>query len=160
MNRSEILEAIRSRVGVGNLSQSYRREGCRVSMEDVPYPRVSVDADLAFPSHGIEGNRCDLILFLFDAEQSLLTIPLELKSGNVDASESYEQLQQGANFADTIALQALESNCYPILFHGKRIHPKQLKTLNRLKVNFRGRKLTVKLARCNRPKNLALILKK
>ncbi len=129
-------------------------------MEDVPYPRVSVDADLAFPSHGIEGNRCDLILFLIDAEQSLLTIPLELKSGNVDDSESHEQLQQGATFADSIALQALESNCYPILFHGKRIHPKQLKTLNRLKVNFRGRKLTVKLARCNRPKNLALTLKK
>ena len=160
MKKSEILETIQSRVGQENLTKSHRRERCRVYLEDVPYPRVSVDADLAFPSHGIGGNRCDLILFLFDAEQSLLTIPLELKGGNVDASESHEQLQQGANFADSIALQALESICSPILLHGKRIHPKQRKTLNRLKVNFRGKKLTVKLARCNRPKNLALALKK
>ena len=159
MKKSEILEEIRSRVGVENLTQSYRREGCRVYMEDVPYPRVAVDVDLAFPFHRIEGNRCDQILFLFDDDQELLTIPLELKGGNVDASESHEQLQQGANFADRIALQSLESSCYPILFHGKRIHPKQHKTLNRLKVKFRGKNLTIMTARCNRPRNLALILK-
>lgn len=160
MNKSEILDAIRTRVGEENLTRSHRRKGCSVSMEDVPYPRVAVDADLAFPSHGIKRGRCDLILFLFDAEQSLVTIPLELKGGNVGASDAHEQLQQGANFADCMAPKAFESSCRPILFHGKGIHPKQLKTLNRLKVNFRGRKLTVKLARCNRPKNLALALKR
>lgn len=160
MNKSEILATIQSRVGQENLTRSYRREGCRVYLEDVPYPRVSVDTDLAFPSHGIGGNRCDLILFLFETDQTLLTIPLELKGGNVDASESHEQLQQGANFADSLALQALESTCNPILVHGKRIHPKQRKTLNRLKVNFRGSKLTIKLARCNRPGNLAQAIKR
>ena len=84
---------------------------------------------------------------------------MELKGGNVDASEAHGQLQQGANFAMHVALQGIDSVCHPILFYGKRIHQKQLRTLNRLKVSFRGQRLTVKIARCNRPGNLALALK-
>ena len=159
MSRGEVLDTIRSRVGEENLSSSHGREGCRVYMDGVPSSRITVDADLAFPAHGIEGSRCDLILFLLDTEGRLLTVPMELKSGNVDASEAHGQLQQGANFAARVALQGIESVCHPILFYGKRIHQKQLRTLNRLKVSYRGQRLTVKIARCNRPGNLALSLK-
>ena len=159
MNRSEVLDTIRSRVREENLSQSHRREGCRVYMDGVPSTRITVDADLAFPAHRIEGGRCDLILFLLDSDGKLLTVPMELKGGNVDASEAHGQLQQGANFAMRVALQGIDSVCHPILFYGKRIHQKQLRTLNRLKVSFRGQRLTVKIARCNRPGNLALALK-
>ena len=159
MNRSEVLDTIRSRVREENLSQSHRREGCRVYMDGVPSTRITVDADLAFPAHRIEGGRCDFILFLLDSDGKLLTVPMELKGGNVDASEAHGQLQQGANFAMHVALQGIDSVCHPILFYGKRIHQKQLRTLNRLKVSFRGQRLTVKIARCNRPGNLALALK-
>ena len=159
MSRSEVLDTIRSRVGEENLSRSHRREGCRVYLDGVPSQRITVDADLAFPAKKFEGSRCDLILFLFDSDGKLVTVPTELKGGNVNASEVHEQLQQGTNFAIRVALQGIESDCLPILFYGKRIHPKQLRTLNRLKVIFRGQRLTVKIARCNRPGNLALALR-
>lgn len=159
MSRSEVLDTIRSRIGEENLSRSHRREGCRVYLDGVPSQRITVDADLAFPAKEFEGSRCDLILFLFDSDGKLVTVPTELKGGNVNASEVHEQLQQGANFAIRVALQGIESDCLPILFYGKRIHPKQLRTLNRLKVIFRGQRLTVKIARCNRPGNLALALR-
>ena len=158
MTRSEVLDRIKSRVGEENLSHSHRREGCRVYMDGVPSPRITVDADLAFPAHRIEGSRCDLIPFLLDSDGKLLTVPIELKGGNVDASEAHGQLQEGANFATRVALQGIDSVCHPILFYGKRIHQKQLRRLNRLKVSFRGQQLTVKIARCSRAGNLALAL--
>ncbi len=159
MGRGEILETIRARVGEENLTRSHSREGCRVYLDGVPFSRISVDADLAFPSHRIEGSRCDLILFLLDSGGTLVTSPVELKGGTVDASDVHEQLQKGVDFALRVALQGFKSDCQPILFHGKRIHPKRRRTLNRLKVNFRGRQLTVKTARCSSRGNLALALK-
>ena len=122
-----------SRVGEENLSRSHRREGCRVYLDGVPSPRIAVDADLAFPDHSFEGSRCDLVIFLVDTDGKLLTVPAELKAGNVDASEVHGQLQQGANFAVRVALRGMESKLIPVVFYGKRIHPKQLRTLNRLK---------------------------
>jgi len=159
VSRSEVLDTIRARVGERNLSRSHRREGCRVYLDGVPSPRITVDADLAFPDHSFEGSRCDLIYFLVNSDGNLLTVPAELKAGNVDASEVHRQLQQGANFALRVALRGMESKCIPVLFHGKGIHPKQLRTLNRLKVSFGGQRLTIMIARCNRRGNLANSLK-
>ncbi len=159
MSRSEVLDTIRARVGEENLSRSHRREGCRVYLDGVPSTRITVDADLAFPDHSLEGSRCDLIIFLVDSDGKLLTVPAELKGGNVDASAIQEQLQQGANFATRVALKGMESILIPVLFYGKRIHQKQLRTLNRLKVDFRGQRLTIKIARCSRRGNLANSIK-
>ncbi len=153
-----VLNRIRISVGRANLCDSCRRDGCRAYMTDVPSDRVVVDVDLAFPAHGPEGMRCDFVLFMPGTDESLLAAPLELKSGDVDASEAADQLRGGATFADRFAPANGETVCRPILFHGARIHEKQRKTLNRAKVVFRGRKLTIKTARCNRPRNLASAL--
>ena len=157
---NEVLNQIRSQVGAENLSNSCKREGCRVSLEDVPSHRVVVDADKAFPARKIGGKRCDYVLFFLNADSdTLLAVPIELKSGGVKSvSEVSEQLQRGAEFAERFAPEAIESLCLPVLFHGGNIHEKQRKTLNRTKVRFRGLKLTIKTARCNRPKNLASAL--
>lgn len=157
---NEVLNEIRSQVGAKNLSDSCGRDGCRVSLEDVPSRRVVVDADRAFSAHAIDGRRCDYVLFFINtATKTLLAVPIELKSGGVDsASEVSEQLQGGADFAKRFVPEIIESLCLPVLFHGRKIHEKQRKTLNRSKVRFRGRQLTIKTARCNRPKNLASAL--
>ena len=128
-------------------------------MTGVPSPRVVVDADRAFPARGARGKRCDYLLFFIAAgADTLVVVPIELKSGAVDASTAAEQLQQGAMFANDVAPDRSETVCCPILFHGKSIHPSQRKVLNRAKVLFRGRRLTIKTARCNRPRNLAQVL--
>ena len=157
---NEVLDKIRTQVGIENLSDSCRRDGCRVSMEDVPSRRVVVDADRAFPAHKMEEDKkCDYVLFFIGTgRDKLFAIPIELKGGGVDASEVFEQLQRGAEFADRFAPRAFRTICHPVLFHGKSIHPKQRKTLNRAKVRFRGRQLTIKTARCNQPRNLARAL--
>lgn len=163
MNVDEILSGIRSRVGTDNLSNTCSRDGCRVSMEDVPTSRVLVDADRAFPSHNIKGKRCDYILFFLGAAEDILAIvPMELTSGTVDASVKSKQLQRGAEFADrfTPDHSGVKPTCHPILFHGKSIHKKELIDLNRTKVKFRNQQLTIKTARCGRPRNLSRVLLK
>lgn len=150
---NEVLDQIRAHIGDNSLADSCRRNGCRVSMQDVPSPRVLVDVDAAFPAHEMEGKRCDYVLFFTGAEKdTLFAVPMELKSGGVDASEVSAQLKGGADFAHRFAPKAV---CHPILFYGKKLHEAQRKTLNRAKVRFRGLQLTIKTARCNQPKNLA-----
>lgn len=152
MTRS--LEDIRERVGPDNLCESCSRVGCRVSLAGAPRDRVIVDADRAFPAHGMEGPRCDFVLFLSSPGGGVLAAPIELKSGGVDASGAVAQLQGGSALVDRLTLAESAAVCRPILFHGKRIHSKERKVLNRAKIAFRGRTLTIKTARCGARGNL------
>ena len=158
---NEILSRIRAQVGMESLSGSCSRDGCRVYMTGVPSPRIVVDVDRASQVHEISGKRCDFILFFTSATKDMLVmVPMELKSGEINASTASEQLQRGAELAERFTHNrvAVGSLCHPILFHGKRIHEKTRKALNRAKVRFRGRQLTIKTARCGQPGNLANVL--
>ena len=160
MNRNDVLDRIRSKVGTSNVCDACSRDKCRVFMTDVPSPRVVVDVDRAFPPGRAEGKQCDYVLFFVGSgPDKLVAVPIELKSGGVDAaSKVAKQLQQGAVFVDEVAPGGSDTVCLPILFHGNGIHPQQRKVLNRAKVRFRGRSLTIKTARCGRPRNLAQAL--
>ena len=145
---SEVLNEIRTRVGEENLSTLRSRSGCGVDMARAPSPRVVIDADRAFPAHGMIGKRCDYIIFFFDnANSCLVTIPIELKGGDVKASEVSEQLQEGASFAERFTPEATETVCLPCLFH-KGIHKKEFQQLQRASVRFRGEAQPIKTARC------------
>lgn len=154
---SEALSKIRSQVGEKNLSTSCSRDGCRVHLTDVPSSRVIVDIDKVFPDSADEQG--DYVLFYMDDKNTLVTAAMELKSGNVDASKARAQLQQAATYAEDLMPTGSKAICHPILFHGKRIHDAQRKKLNRAKIRFRDRQLTIKTARCGRPRNLALALR-
>lgn len=158
---NDILAGIEKKVGADNLATSCKEGGCEASLADVPFPRVVVSANKAFPAHKIEGKRCDYILFFMNAaENALVTVPIELKGDRVNVSEVSEQLQRGADFVNCFAPITFDSDCHPILFHNSSIHPADRKRLNRAKVQFRGIHLTINTARCNRPKNLANALPK
>lgn len=155
-----VLDGIRTNIGAENCCESCSRDGCRVFLQDVPRERIVVDADRAFEAHGQQGQRCDFILFALEGCRKLLAAPLELKSGSVDVSEALEQLRNGAAFAERFSPKGPEVVCRPVLFHGRRIHRKDLLKLNRSKIRFRGVPLTVKISRCNRPWNLADALRR
>ena len=128
-------------------------------MEGVPDQRILVDADKAFEDHRIEGKRCDYLLLLCKADDdALMAVPIELKGGGVDVSDVREQLQGGADFINSLALQGTRALCRPVLIHQRSLHPKEHKELNRHKIQFQGRPRTIRIARCNRPRNLATAL--
>ena len=68
------LEDIRLQIGAENLTDVCSRDGCEVSLTDVPRDRIIVDADLAFPAHGDTGERCDFIVFIISSDRNLLGV--------------------------------------------------------------------------------------
>ena len=157
MNKT--LTGIRKKVGEENLSRSCSGDGCRVYMTDVPSSRVIVDMEKVFRSRRIAGKRCDFVLFLQTPRNALVIVPVELKSGGADTSHVAEQLQAGAEFAASVVSKAPAPPAFrPVLFHGQGLHPKQRKDLNRAKVRIQGVEVSIKTARCGRPRNLAKAL--
>lgn len=160
MKLSEVLGEIRKRVGEENLTKSCGGDKCDVDMTDVPHPRIVVDVERVFLVKKRKGKRCDRMLFYVDWTRSKLVVVLiELKSGNVDASDVFQQLQGGAKFADEVVPQDIETTCIPVVFHGKWIHHAQLRKLKRNEVRFRRQKFPVRKKGCRRTKNLASVLK-
>lgn len=153
---SAALDDIRASVGAGNCSESCSRDGCVVDLTNVPPDRLIVDVDKAFPAQGREGRRCDFILFVDRDAGSVLVAPVELKSGWPEVLKAIEQLRGGADLAADLAPS--NAVCLPILFHGKGLHNKGRRVLNRTKIKFRGLDLTVMAVRCNRAGNLAKVL--
>ena len=156
---SEVLDNIRSNVGQQSLGTSCGRDGCQVSLAGVPSDRIIVDLDKVFPdgkdSHG------DYVLFYLDGDKSVLVaVPMELKSGSVDAGRAHRQLQQAATYAEGLAAASWKPLCHPLLFHGRRMHRIQRNRLNKAKIRFGGNNLTIKTARCGKPGNLEQALRK
>lgn len=155
---SEALDEIQSQIGAENTADSCSRDGCDVSLADVPLERIIVDVDLAFPAHGWKGERCDFIIFLMKEDGTLLAAPLELKSGGIELTKAHRQLRRGAEFIDHFGPTSRSLTCRPILIHGRSLSRKEFKRLNRLKVEFRGLPLTIQTERCGRSRNLARVL--
>ena len=153
MNRSEILEDIRDRVGRGNLfnGNAFKRGRCSADLTGISEnDRVVVDLDKVFPS-GQEGkNQCECVLFYFDEAENFVVVPIELKGGgSVDASEVAAQLKNGAAFAINYTPRDVKSICRPILFC-RSISTAEVKQLKKpqSKVPFRGKSFEIKTTRC------------
>lgn len=170
MRLSEVLDEIRSQVNVQCLRNSFRRDKCPVYLTDVP-ERVIVDLQCEFKlrkKH--KKQRCDYVLFYADTAQNCLVIVLiELKSGHFKASTVINQLQGGAkyvledifgNLNEEVrsALSALKTTCVPILFHGRGVDKAQRKELEGAKVEFRNQNAAIKKNKCGQRRNLAEVL--
>ncbi|MDE0315724.1 MAG: hypothetical protein OXM61_12535 [Candidatus Poribacteria bacterium] len=159
MNLHEALEVIRQQVG-HNEAASYTKEGCRVSMDNIPSERVVLDVDLAFPADRALTNQCDFVLFYIDTAQSkLVGVPMELKNGDVKASVVAAQLQDGARIVDNFTTRNIEIELIPVLIHDG-IHKAQSERLKVSRIRFRGDRIPINTATCGYQGNIAEALKK
>lgn len=164
VNLYEALEEIRQWVGDRKATSPYTKEGCRVSMANLqskPANRVVLDVDLAFPTDRTKTNQCDLILFhIDDTQNSLVGVPMELKSGGFDASEVANQLQGGASIVDRFVPKDIEIKLVPVLVHGEGNHKVQFNRLKTKRINFRREELPINTTTCSYKGNLAQAVKK
>ena len=161
VNLHEALEEIRRWVGNNKATAPYTKEGCRVSMANVPSDRVVLDVDLAFPTGRAGTNQCDFVLFYIDTVQgSLIGVPMELKRGDVDASEAVAQLQEGARIVDRYVPNNVDLNLVLVLVHGGSMHRSQRNRLRTSRIRFRGEEFPINTARCGHQGNLAQALAK
>ena len=160
VNLHEALEEIRQRIG-NRRATSYTKEGCRVSMANIPSERVVLDVDLATPRDRANTNQCDFILFYIDSTQNILVgVPMELKRGDVDASEAVAQLQAGARIVDHYIPNDVNINLIMVLVHGGNIHRSQRNRLRTSRVRFRGEEFPINTTKCSYQGNLAQALAK
>ena len=146
MNR--VLDEIRAQVNTESLINSCRDKGCNADMTNIPSDRVVIHVEDEFDSRNMDGQRCDRLLFYISTTvNDLIAAPIELKGGNVDASEAFQQLQAGANFAQHLTLKITKTVCFPLLFYEK-IHKVQLTKLRRYRVRFRDKDLPIQIKRC------------
>ena len=163
VNLYETLDEIRQWVG-DRKAKSYTRQGCKVSLAKLkskPANRVVLDVDVAFSTDKAKTSQCDFILFHIDDEQNcLIGVPMELKSGSVNASEAVAQLQEGARIADNCTPKGTEINLIPVLIYGRRMHTTQRNKLRTARIKFRGEEFPINTTRCGKKENLALALAK
>ena len=156
----EAFEEIRQQVA-DNKPKSYTKKGCSVSMADLPSERVVLDVDLAFPTDKAETNQCDFVLFYIDPDQSsLIGVPMELKGGDVDASEAIAQLREGARIVDNFAPRNVEIDLVLVLVHADGIHKAQFEKLRDSRIRFRGKEFPINTTKCSYQGNLAQALAK
>ena len=160
MNLHETLEEIRQQVG-DNKATSYTKEGCSVSMANMPSERVVLDVDLAFPTDRASTNQCDFVLFYINSTQnSLVGVPMELKRGDVNASEVVAQLQEGVRIVDNYTPNDVDMNLILVVVHGGSMHRSQRNRLRTSRIRFRGEEFPINTARCGHQGNLAQALAK
>lgn len=168
MGLKELLAEIKKQVNQECISNSCSGDGCRVYLTDVSFERVIINLECEFESRKSNKQRCDYILFYSDRSDKRVVVLIELKSGRFKALDVADQLQGGADFvADifgklpeslTIASQALEIVCLPVLFYGKGIDKSQRYKLERAKVRFRRQTVPIKKNKCGQARNLASVL--
>ena len=130
-------------------------------MANIPSERVVLDVDLAFPTGSAKTNQCDFVLFYLDAAQnSLIGVPMELKRGDVDASEAVAQLQEGARIVENCTPSGVDVNLVLVLVHGGSMHKSQRNRLRTSRIRFRGEEFPINTTRCGHQGNLAQALAK
>ena len=159
LNLNKGLTHIQDRVSPDSLTNECGGEGCKVDRTDLPRQKVVINLEKEFDSRKDSSKRCDRLLF-YKNKNILYAVPIELKGGKGKESQVREQLKKGLEFAATLVQDLKEQPVYvPIVFTKRGIKESSPKHQKRkLKVNFKGKTLTVLIGRCDRPKNLANLL--
>ena len=152
----EEIQVVASRLA-SCLSKRCNKDGCGLDLTGAPSERVIVDMDCSHPSIPAAGSRCDYV-FMGREHSSVCVVPMELKSGGLNASTVLSQLSGGAKAVDSWLSPMVPCRLVPVLVHGKGLHRRDLKVLRSRKVELRGQRRQVQLIRCGG--SLASLLRK
>ena len=110
LNLSKGLTHIREQVSPSSLTKECGGERCKVYRADIPKERVVINVEKEFDSREESRKRCDRLLF-YGNKNTLVAVPIELKSGKGDESQVLEQLKSGLEFAATL-VRGLKETVY------------------------------------------------
>ena len=134
--------------------QNCRKHGCGVSMKGAPAPHVVVDMDCDSIKNSSNGKQCDY-LFVGTENKTSWVVPIELKSGDVEADKAVEQLQGGADTADKWLPSESSFQFVPVLAHAG-VHRNDLNILRKKKIKLRNQTRQAVLIRCGKTLREAL----
>ena len=142
-HHSDLVANMTEAVPASSFAKRMRKQGCRVSLDGLERERLIIDVDEIVPDGEV---KCD---YLFITNQPLI-VPIEMKSGEVGASEAQRQLQAGADLAHKLVKPSnLRCDLKPIAF-ARRIHPLERQRLKQSShfVRYRGEAREITVASC------------
>ena len=142
-----LVRTVREQVSEECLVRKCRKERCSVSLEEAPAARLIIDCDHRGAPLDRNRKHCDYLVFADATDGADWIIPMELKSGQVNAGTVVRQLQAGARTTESLVPQNKEVRIRPTAVH-KGIHSQQRRQLKRRPVHFRGRSVIVRLLPC------------
>lgn len=147
---ADIVKTLSNQLPVECQATKCSGSGCSLKLNNLPPPFILIDMDCK-ELKLTAGNRCDY-LFISNNERQCLVVPIELKSGRLDASQVIKQLQAGSNFAASIIPDHydVEVQFTPIVAYGGGAHSLELKKLKGQSIRFRQIQAQIKLTRCGR----------
>ncbi len=146
---ANLVSQIREKISDKCFAKRCRKEGCSVPLNNAPEPSILIDMDR--PQAPVRQNetRCDYIFI--GGSNSVLLVPLELKRGKPNASETVRQLQAGADIANARIIPRSEQVRFlPVVVHGGALRRTELIRFraNANRIRFRGERINIALARC------------
>ena len=126
-----------------------RKKGCSVSLRDAPTPSITIDMDNKKAPVRQSETKCDYIFI--GGSDDVLLIPLELKKGELDASDIVKQLQAGADIAAARIIPEGEGVQFlPVAVCGGKVHPAQRRQLLQSfsNIRFKGKSSNIRLLKC------------
>ena len=144
-----VIEAVSNAVPDPCRARDCNKDGCSISIRTAADRKVIVDLDCEALRIPHDRKRCDYLFFGEKGRRNWV-VPIELKSGSFNAADVIDQLQGGADEADTWLPPDMRFLFVPILAHGTSVVRKRQRTEFRTtKINLRGRTRQVVMIRCD-----------
>ena len=145
---ANLVEGIRESLPDGCFATGrLRKQGCSVSLAGAPMPSIAIDMDKPQAPVKQSETKCDYIFI--GGSSNVFLVPLELKRGKLDASDTLKQLQAGANIAAARIIPKREGVQFlPVAVCGGKFHRAEIRRLSQRKIRFRRQSSNVQLLRC------------
>ncbi len=151
---TELVEAVRSKVSNGSFASKCYKDGCGLSLQNVPKQHLLVDFDKLDVPSGKETKRCD---YLFvsdgDSDNQPYFAPIELKRGRLDVSDVVAQIKAEVGIAKGFFSKKTAFSFRPVAACGGKATKIEIKRVReeRNKISFHGRRESIRLIRCRNP---------
>lgn len=145
-----VVEAVSNAISKRCHTHDCNKDGCSVSVRTAASKKKMVIIDLDCTELQIprDRKRCDYV-FIGEKNGKTWVVPIELKSGGFDPADVVDQLQGGADKAETWLPPEVHFLFIPVLAHGKSpVSPRQYTKLRSGKVHMGGQTKKVETMSC------------
>ena len=145
-----VTHEVRDAVPDACITRSCREQGCSLSLNGTSRQAFAIDMNHDDAPINRNQTHCDfLFVGSLAGESEEWVVPIELKRGEIGASEARDQLQAGADAADRLVPRDLELTFLPLAVSGSmaRAERDQLRKSSH-RIRFRRQMVLVERTRC------------
>ena len=145
-----VTQVVRSAIPRGCITRRCREEGCSLSLSGTSQQAFAIDMNHDDSPSDQNQTHCDfLFVGSLSGQNEEWVVPIELKRGEIGASEARDQLQAGADAADQLVPHGLDFRFLPLAV-SRSMNSAERAQLRKdsHKIRFRGRRVLAERTRC------------